>query len=65
MQLGGANALPAGGNITVYSGGTFDLGGVSQSTSGVVSIQGGTIQDGTLNVTGAALDGQSGDITAN
>ena len=65
LQLGSANALPMGGNITVYSGATFDLGGVSQTTSGVVSIQGGTIQDGTLNVTGAAVDGQSGTITAN
>ena len=53
LQLGSANALPTGGNITVYSGGTFDLGGVSQSTSGAVSIQGGVIQDGTLNVTSA------------
>jgi autotransporter-associated beta strand protein len=65
LQLGSANALPTGGNITVYSGGTFDLGGVSQSTSGVVSIQGGTIQDGTLNGTGAAFDGESGTVTAN
>ena len=65
LQLGSANALPTGGNITVSAAGTFDLGGVSQSTSGVVSIQGGTIQDGTLNGTGAAFDGQSGTITAN
>ena len=65
LQLGSANALPTGGNITVYSGAALDLGGVSQSTSGVVSIQGGTIQDGTLNVTGTAVDGQSGTITAN
>jgi fibronectin-binding autotransporter adhesin len=65
LQLGSANALPTGGNITVYSGGTFDLGGVSQSTSGVLSIQGGAIQDGTLNGTGAAFDGESGTVTAN
>ena len=65
LQLGAANALPAGGNITIYSNGTFDLGGVSQSTSGVVSFQGGTVQDGTLTSTAAAFDGQSGDVTAN
>ena len=65
LQLGAANALPTGGNITVYSGATFDLGGVSQSTSGVVSFQGGTVQNGTLTSTNAAFDGQSGMVTAN
>ncbi len=62
LQLGGANALPTGGDITVYSGGTLDLGGAGQSTSGVVSLQGGGIQNGALNST-AAIDGQSGTVT--
>ncbi len=65
LQLGIANALPTGGSITVYAGGTFDLGGVSQSTSGVVSFQGGTVQNGTLNSTASAYDGQSGTVNAN
>jgi autotransporter-associated beta strand protein len=65
LQLGGANALPTGGNITVFSGGTFDLGGLSQSTSGVVSIQGGVIQNGSLSSTTAAFDGQSGTVNGN
>ncbi len=65
LQLGAANALPAGGNITVFLGGTFDLGGLSQSTSGVASFQGGTVQNGTLAGASAAFDGQSGTVTAN
>ena len=65
LQLGIVNALPSGGNITVYPGGTFDLGGVSQSTSGVVSFQGGTVQNGTLASTTTAFDGQSGTVNAN
>jgi autotransporter-associated beta strand protein len=63
LQLGAP--LPAGGNITVFPFATLDLGGVSQSTSGVVSIQGGAIQNGTVNSTAAAFDGQSGTVTAN
>ncbi len=65
LQLGAANGLPTGGNITVFSGATFDLGGVAQSTSGTVSIQGGVIQGGTVTSTSAAFDGQSGNVTAN
>ena len=67
LQLGAANALPTGGNVTVYSGGAFDLGGAGagQMTSGTVSIQGGTIQNGTLTSTSVAFDGQSGTVTAN
>ena len=37
----------------------------SRATSGTVSIQGGTLQDGTLTSTSVAFDGQFGTITAN
>ena len=52
------------GGITV-SGGTLDLGGQGQSTSGVVSFQGGIVQNGTLTEIGtAAFDAQSGAVSA-
>ena len=65
LQLGSVNALPTGGNISIYPAGTFDLGGLSQTTSGIVSFQGGTVQNGTLNSTASAYDGQSGTVNAN
>ena len=51
---GGNNRLSTSGGITV-AGGTLDLGGYSQTTSGVVSFQGGTVQDGTINKSGSRL----------
>ena len=59
---GGNNRLSTSGGITV-AGGTLDLGGYSQTTSGVVSFQGGTVQDGTINKSGAAYDARSGTIS--
>jgi fibronectin-binding autotransporter adhesin len=64
LQLaGGDNRLSTAGAITA-AGGTFDLGGHNQTTSGAVSFQGGTVQNGTLTKSGAAYDARSGIIRA-
>ena len=64
LQLAARNTLNPAGGITI-SGGTLDLGGLGQSTSGAVTFQGGGVQNGTLTQTGAApFDAQSGTITA-
>ena len=64
LLAGGSNTLGTAGGITV-SGGTLDLGGQGQSTSGAVSFQGGVVQNGTLAETGAAaFDAQSGSVSA-
>ncbi len=64
LQLGVSNALPTAGNITAFAGGTLDLGGNAQTTSGTVSFQGGTVQNGTLTST-AVFTATSGTVTAN
>ncbi len=60
---GGNNRLPTNGAITITDG-TLDLGGYSQTTSGAVSVQGGTVENGTIIKSGAAYDGQAGLIAA-
>ena len=65
LELAGAsNRLSTSGAIAV-AGGVLDLGGNSQTTSGVVTFSGGTVQDGTIIATGSAYAGQSGTVTAN
>jgi fibronectin-binding autotransporter adhesin len=65
LQLsGGNNRLYNGGAITVSGTGVLDLGGNTQATSGAVSFQGGTVQNGTISKSGAVYDGQSGAISA-
>ena len=60
---GGSNRLSTSGNITV-AGGVLDLGGNGQTTSGTVSFQGGTVQNGTLTNNSAAYNGGSGTVSA-
>jgi autotransporter-associated beta strand protein len=60
---GSGNILPATGNIVV-SGGTLDLGGNGQTTSGTVSFQGGVTQNGTITNNTVAYDGRAGTVTA-
>ena len=60
---GGNNRLATSGALTVASGGTLDLGGYSQTVTGVFSLQGGTVQNGTLYET-PAFAPQSGTISA-
>jgi len=65
LQLvGGNNRLLNSGDIIIKSGGTLDLDANSQSTTGVVSFQGGTVQNGTLSKSGVAYDAQSGTVSA-
>ena len=70
VQLSGWDIrLATNGLITVNSGGTLDLGGNYQGTSGSpqsgeVSIQGGAITNGTITKSGAAYDGESGTVSA-
>ncbi|MEN6558381.1 MAG: autotransporter-associated beta strand repeat-containing protein, partial [Thermoguttaceae bacterium] len=52
------------GAITV-AGGTFDLGGFSQETSGNVVLQNGAIRNGTLRKSGGSFDFQAGAVSAN
>jgi autotransporter-associated beta strand protein len=61
LQLGNAGALGNNANITAISGGTLDLGGLT-ATQAVLSQSGGTVQNGTINVgtyqlTGGTLAG--------
>ena len=63
LQLGNTidNQLSTTDAITVN--GTLDLGTKSQTTSGAIILN-GTVQNGTLINTGAAYDGQSGNVSA-
>lgn len=64
LLLGGANdRLPTAGSISI-TGGVFDLGGFSQTTSGTIFIDGGVIQNGTLSATGKDFQAGSGTIAA-
>ncbi|NBU69329.1 MAG: hypothetical protein EBS49_06925, partial [Verrucomicrobia bacterium] len=60
LLLGGAERLSNTGVLT-NNGGTFDLGGYTE-TVGAVSIKSGTISNGTL--TGASYAGESGTVSA-
>ena len=63
-MLGTVNALSPGTPISV-SGGALDMGGLSQTTSSAVSLQSGTIQNGTMIATGAGYNFQVGTVSAN
>ena len=63
LLSGGNNSLSSSGNITVASG-VLDLGGNGQTTSGTVSLQGGTVQNGTLTNNSFNYTAQSGVINA-
>ena len=58
------NALSPATPISV-TGGVLDMGGLSQTTSSAVSLQSGTIQNGTLTATGGAFNLQAGVVSAN
>ena len=63
LLLGGVDVLPAGGPV-ITTGGTLNLGGLSQDATGTLSFRGGTVTGGTINNIGAAYDAQAGTITA-
>ena len=63
FALFGNNKLSTTGGITITTG-VLDLGGYTQSTSGPVSFQGGTVQHGTICKSGADYDAQGGTISA-
>ena len=67
LLSGGNDRLSTTGNITVSNAGTnFDLGGNTQSTSGTVNLNRGTVLNGTLSSSGTFLAAVSGiNISAN
>ena len=65
LLLGAGGSLAATGPITVGAGATLDLGGSTVTTSGLISVEGGTVQNGTLVESGTqGFDAQSGTVTA-
>ena len=64
LLLATVNALSPASSITI-TGGVLDLGGLSQTTSSAVSLQCGTIQDGTLTATEGAFNFRTGVVSAN
>ena len=60
---GGSNSLSTTDNLVV-TGGTLDLGGNGQTTSGTVSFQGGVVQNGTITNNTVTYDGQAGTVNA-
>jgi autotransporter-associated beta strand protein len=64
VLAGGDARLPAVGGISINVGGTLDLGGYRQSTSGLIRFLGGVLQNGTLTAVGTDFDGQSGVVNA-
>jgi len=67
LLLSGNDRLSTTGNITVSNAGTnFNLGGFTQTTSGTVNLNRGTVLNGTLSSSGAFLAAVSGiNISAN
>lgn len=64
LLLAGSNdRLPTAGSISI-TGGFFDLGGFSQSTSGTISMDGGVVQNGTLSSTGGDFLTTAGTVAA-
>jgi autotransporter-associated beta strand protein len=59
----GNDSLSVAGALTL-AGGVLDLGGNNQATSAPVSIQGGTVQNGTLIATGSPFDVRAGVLKA-
>jgi fibronectin-binding autotransporter adhesin len=65
LQLSGSGTLGStSGSTAVYTSGTLDLGGTTQTQNGGVIVGGGVIQNGTLSTSGS-IDLQSGTVTAN
>ncbi|NBV86404.1 MAG: hypothetical protein EBS01_09125, partial [Verrucomicrobia bacterium] len=60
---GGDDRLWSGGSLTI-SGGVLDLGGNTQSTTGLVVFNGGTVQTGTYSATGQNFDARQGFVSA-
>src|SRR3972149_3351865 len=60
---GGNNLLSPTGTLTITDG-VFDLGSYSHATSGTITFQGGTVQNGTIINTGTDYIGQSGTVAA-
>lgn len=64
LQIGNANGLGAATGSLVVAGGTLDLGGLSVTRSGTISISGGAIQNGTITNDTLVFDGRSGTASA-
>ncbi len=60
---GGNDRLSGTGAITI-TGGVLDLGTNTQHTSGMFSLQGGTVQNGKITKSGDNYDGQAGTVSA-
>lgn len=60
---GGANPLATNGTLEL-SGGVLDLGGGTQTNTGVLTVRGGAVTNGTLVRLGSDVDAQSGIISA-
>jgi fibronectin-binding autotransporter adhesin len=63
LLSGGSDRLLNTGSITV-AGGTLDLGGNTQNTSGLVTLQSGLVLNGTLLSSAQTFAGQSGLVSA-
>jgi fibronectin-binding autotransporter adhesin len=63
LLSGGSDRLLNTGSITV-AGGTLDLGGNTQNTSGLVTLQSGVVLNGTLLSSAQTFAGQSGLVSA-
>ncbi len=64
LQLSGSATLGATSNALAVGGGTLDLGTTTQTQDGGLLLTGGTIQNGTLSVSGGAYSVQAGSISA-
>lgn len=64
IVTGTNDALPTAGDVTIDNGATLDVGGNTQDISGALSLVNGTIQNGTINKSGADYDLQSGTVSA-
>lgn len=65
LIAGAANAFSPNSAITVQSGGTVDLGGYSQTLNNGLSLQGGTVQNGTVAGTITSAGGTINNVNAN
>ncbi len=63
LLAGGANRLPTAGSLNA-AGGVLDLGGLAQVFSGTLTVSGGTVQNGSVTLSGASLDARSGTVSA-
>jgi autotransporter-associated beta strand protein len=66
LRMGVSNTAAIGaGTVLTTSGGVLDLNGNSISRSGLVTIAGGGVSNGTLTFTGSNVAGQAGVVSAN